>query len=75
MSEKPERDIEKVYAVKEYVAKLRRLADALEQQQPFTIQVANERFTVPTDAQMSVEHERGPAGEELEFQLKWQRAS
>jgi amphi-Trp domain-containing protein len=75
MSEKPERDIEKVYTVKEFVAKLRRLADALEQQQPFTIQVANERFTVPTDAQMSVEHERGEDGEELEFQLKWQRAS
>ena len=75
MSEKPERDIEKVYTVKEFVAKLRRLADALEQQQPFTIQVANERFTVPTDALMSVEHERGPAGEELEFQLKWQRTS
>ena len=75
MSEQPHRDVEKVYTVKEFVAKLRRLADALEQQQPFTIQVANERFTVPTDAQMSVEHERGPAGEELEFQLKWQRAS
>jgi amphi-Trp domain-containing protein len=75
VSEKPERDIEKVYTVKEFVAKLRRLADALEQQQPFTIQVANERFTVPTDAQMSVEHERGEDGEELEFQLKWQRAS
>jgi amphi-Trp domain-containing protein len=75
MSEKPERDIEKVYTIKEFVAKLRRLADALEQQQPFTIQVANERFTVPADAHMSVEHERGEDGEELEFQLKWQRAS
>ncbi|MBA3468380.1 MAG: amphi-Trp domain-containing protein [Herpetosiphonaceae bacterium] len=75
MAEHPERDVEKVYTVKEFVAKLRRLADALEQQKPFTIQVAGERFTVPTDAQMSVEHERGDAGEELEFQLKWQRAS
>jgi amphi-Trp domain-containing protein len=75
VSEKPERDVEKVYTVKEFVAKLRRLADALEQQQPFTIQVANERFTVPIDAEMSVEHERGEDGEELEFQLKWQRAS
>lgn len=73
MADRPERDIEKVYSVSEFVAKLRRLADALEQEQPFTIQVANERFTVPAGAYMSVEHERNEAGEELEFQLKWQR--
>ncbi len=73
MSEKPERDIEKVYSVSEFVAKLRRLADALEQNKPFTIQVANERFTVPMDAEMSVEHERSEDGEELEFQLTWKR--
>ncbi len=30
MSSKPERDIEKVYSTSEFVAKLRRLADALE---------------------------------------------
>ncbi|HYF63932.1 MAG TPA: amphi-Trp domain-containing protein [Herpetosiphonaceae bacterium] len=74
MSEKPERDVEKVYAVKDFVAKLRRLADALEQGQAFKIQVAGERFTVPADAQMSVEHERSDDGEELEFQLTWNRA-
>jgi amphi-Trp domain-containing protein len=56
------------------VEKLRRLADALKQGQPFTIQVANERFTVPADAEMSVEHERGDDGEELELQLRWKRA-
>ena len=53
--------------------KLRRLADALEQGKPFTIQVANERFTVPADAEMSVEHERGEDAEELELQLVWKR--
>jgi amphi-Trp domain-containing protein len=73
MADLPQRDIEKVYSVKDFVEKLRRLADALEQQQPFTIQVANERFTVPANADFSVEHERGDDGEELEFQLKWQR--
>jgi amphi-Trp domain-containing protein len=72
MADRPERDIEKVYSVSEFVAKLRRLADALEQEKPFTIQVANERFTVPAGAYMSVEHERNEDGEELEFQLKWQ---
>jgi hypothetical protein len=31
----------------QFVEKLRRIADTLEAGQPFTIQVANERFTVP----------------------------
>lgn len=66
------RDVEKVYSRSEFVAKLRRLADAIEQGQPFTIQVANVRFTVPADAEISVEHERTADQEELEFQLKWQ---
>lgn len=73
MDSRPDRDIEKVYSLPDFVAKLRRLADALEQRQPFTIQVAGERFTVPTDAQISIEHERTDAGEELEFQLRWKR--
>ena len=73
MSDLPHRDVEKVYSVTDFVAKLRRLADALEQKQPFTIQVANERFTIPVDAEISIEHERTEDGEELEFQLKWQR--
>jgi amphi-Trp domain-containing protein len=73
MTDRPHRDIEKVYSIADFAAKLRRLADALEQGQPFTIQVANERFTVPASAGISIEHERSEAGEELEFQLKWQR--
>jgi amphi-Trp domain-containing protein len=74
MADLPHRDIEKVYSTKDFVAKLRRLADALEQQQPFTIQVANERFTIPAGADFSIEHERTADGEELEFQLKWKRS-
>jgi amphi-Trp domain-containing protein len=73
MTDRPDRDIEKVYSIPDFVAKLRRLADALEQQQPFTIQVAGERFTVPATASISIEHERSGDGEELEFQLTWQR--
>lgn len=73
MTDRPHRDVEKVYAVSDFVTKLRRLADALEQQQAFTIQVAGERFTVPANASISIEHERSEDGEELEFQLTWQR--
>lgn len=67
-----ERDIEKVYATSEVVAKLRRLADALESETPFRIQVAGERIRVPARAEFSIEHERGDESEEVEFQLKWQ---
>ena len=73
MAQRPERDVERVTSRGQFVEKLRRLAEALEQGQPFTIQVANERFTVPADAEMSVEHERGDDGEELELQLRWKR--
>ena len=65
------RDVERMYSVKEVVAKLRRLADALESEKPFRIQVAGERIRVPAHAQFSVEHERGDDEEEIEFQLKW----
>ena len=65
------RDVERVYSRSEFVAKLRRLADAIEQEQSFTIQVANVRFTVPADAEISVEHEKTEEQEELEFQLRW----
>ena len=69
-----ERDVEKDYSVPEYAAKLRRLADALESGKPFRIQIAGERFTVPKNARISVEHERGDDNEdEVEFQLKWSR--
>lgn len=68
---KPERDIEKVYSNKEFVAKLRRLADAIESGEKFEIQVAGERIYVPVRAQFSVEHERENDEEELEFQIKW----
>jgi amphi-Trp domain-containing protein len=65
------RDVERIYATQDVVAKLRRLADALEQEKPFRIQIAGERIRVPQRAQFSVEHERGRDEEEIEFQLKW----
>ena len=42
-----DRDIEKTYTVKQTVAKLRRLADCLEQGKPYRIQIAGERINVP----------------------------
>ncbi len=64
-------NVERIYSTQEAVAKLRRLADALEQDKPFRIQIAGERFWVPARGQFSIEHERGDDEEEVEFQLKW----
>lgn len=71
MSETAPRDVERVYSTADVVAKLRRLADALESETSFRIQIAGERFRVPARAQFSIEHERGDGEEEVEFQLKW----
>lgn len=69
---KAPRDIERIYSTTDVVAKLRRLADALESGEPFRIQVAGERIRVPKRAEFSIEHERGDDEEEIEFQLKWE---
>ena len=71
MTQKADRDIEKDYPLPEFVAKLRRLADALEQGRRFEIQIAGERISVPARATYNIEHERGEGEEEVEFQIKW----
>jgi amphi-Trp domain-containing protein len=68
---KESRDIERMYGTDEVVAKLRRLADALESGGSFRIQIAGQRIRVPVRAEFSIEHERGDDEEEIEFQLKW----
>ena len=68
---KKARDLEKGYPVAQTVAKLRRLAECLEQNKPFRIQIAGERVVVPSDAVFNVEHEREGKQEEIEFQFKW----
>jgi amphi-Trp domain-containing protein len=70
-NKKSERDVEKGYPTKQFVAKLRRLADCIEQGEMFRIQVAGERVTVPPDAIINIEHEREEGIEEIEFQIKW----
>ena len=68
---KEERDIEKVYSKKEFVEKLRRLADSIENGKKFEIQIAGERIYVPVRAEFNIEHEREGEEEEIEFQIKW----
>ena len=71
MPKKRTRDIEKVYSVKKFVEKLRRLADALEAEERFRIQVAGTRVSIPAEVEISIEHERAEGEEEIEFQLRW----
>jgi len=73
MSRKRDRDIEKGYPVSQFVAKLRRLADAIETGEKFEIEIAGERIYVPVRAIFNVEHEREDDEEEIEFQIKWTR--
>lgn len=57
------------------MAKLRRLADALESGEKFEIQIAGECIYVPVRAEFSIEHERGEEEEEIEFQIRWAHES
>lgn len=66
-----DRDVERETRRKEFVATLRRAADAIEAGDSFRIQVVNKRFTVPASAECSIEHEVEDGENELEFQLRW----
>jgi len=71
MAKKKNRAVEKKYSIKHTVAKLRRLADCMENGKPFQIQIAGERISVPAKAIFNIEHEREGNREEVEFQFKW----
>jgi amphi-Trp domain-containing protein len=73
MAVKEQRDVEKEYSKADFVAKLRRLADAIESGSQFDIQIAGERIYVPVRAVYNIEHERSGGDEEIEFQIKWER--
>lgn len=68
---KKHRDVEKQYPRKQFIRTLRRIANSLEREKPFRIQVGKERLYVPGDVVVSIEHEREKQSEELEFQLQW----
>jgi amphi-Trp domain-containing protein len=67
------RDVEAVRSPEQFVATLRRVADAIERGEAFRIQVAEQRFSVPAGAELSLEHEVSGDREELELQLRWTR--
>ena len=68
-----DKEVEKSYSTKEVVAKLRRLADALEEEKTFEIQIAGERIYVPPYARVEFEYARDGEEEEVEIEVKWKR--
>ena len=68
-------DIEVSHEVSTFVAELRRLADALEQGADYIIQIDDQEIRIPTDAVLSIAHERDDGEVELEFQISWSEAS
>jgi amphi-Trp domain-containing protein len=66
-----DRDVERNCSRERFVETLRRVADAVERGEGVRIQVANRRFTIPADAELSIEHEAEGGDEELELQLRW----
>lgn len=66
-----ERDVEKDVSTTQFVDTLRRLADAMEAGESFRVQVANARFTIPADANLTIEHEVEDGEEEFALELQW----
>jgi len=66
-----ERDVERSCTTPQFVSTLRRIADALESAESVRIQVVGKRFTIPANAELSIEHEAEDGDEELELQLRW----
>lgn len=62
---------EKIYSRTAIASKLRRLAECLERDETFNIQVAGKRVAIPPDAIVTIEHERNSKEEEIEFEIKW----
>lgn len=63
--------MEKTYTQKMYIAKMKRLIEALENDQPFVIQVKGRKIKIPAGADISIEYEKDGKEHELEFQVKW----
>ena len=63
----------KAAPTKEVVAKLRRLAEALEEGKTFEIQIAGERIYIPPYAAVEFEYQCEGEEEEVEIEVRWKR--
>lgn len=63
--------MEKKYSNKAFVAKMKRLAESLENDKAFAIQVKGKKIRIPANSEISIEFEKEGKKNELEFQIKW----
>ncbi len=73
MEQNNEIELEKTYGSLAIANKLRRIADAIEQNRGFQIQINNQRFYVPVDVEVEFEYEEANGESELEIELKWKK--
>ena len=69
--EAEEIEIEKGYSKSQTAAKLRRLADALENNKPFEIQLDGKKIKIPADAEIDFAYEETDGEKELEIEISW----
>ena len=66
-----DREIEKSYSLGEFIAELRRLADTLEADGNFSIELEGEDVVIPESAIASIAYEIEDGRAEIEFQMTW----
>lgn len=66
-----DREADATYDIQAFAEELRRLADALEAGEGFTIDIGGETVSIPSDVDLSVSYELEDGEGELEFQLGW----
>ncbi|NJR40642.1 MAG: amphi-Trp domain-containing protein [Leptolyngbyaceae cyanobacterium CSU_1_4] len=67
-------ELEQSYSKEEIISELRRLADALEQGQPFEMMLDGTQIQVPPDVTVEFEYEENEEEHELEIEFKWNPA-
>jgi amphi-Trp domain-containing protein len=73
MTDKDAIELEKTYGSSAVANKLRRIADAIEENKGFQIQVNNQRIYVPVDVYVEFEYEEEGDEYELGIEMKWKK--
>ena len=73
MTEKDTIELEKTYGSSAVANKLRRIADAIEQNKGFQIQINKKRIYIPVDVCVEFEYEEVGDECELEIEMKWKK--
>lgn len=66
-------ELEKIYGASAVANKLRRIADAIEQNKGFQIQIRKKRIYVPVDVCVEFEYEEESDEYELGIEIKWKK--